>query len=92
MLISIFFLVLLAGPANPFGLVSPVPPDGPGPNPLLQNHPLMAVHPPLLYLGYVGMSIPFAFAIGAVLSGEIERDGWIRLTRRWTLVAWPLPS
>jgi cytochrome c-type biogenesis protein CcmF len=88
MLISIFFLILLAGPANPFGLVSPVPPDGPGPNPLLQNHPLMAVHPPLLYLGYVGMSVPFAFAIGAVLSGEIERDGWIRLTRRWLLVAW----
>jgi cytochrome c-type biogenesis protein CcmF len=88
MLISIFFLILLVGPANPFGLVSPVPPDGPGPNPLLQNHPLMAVHPPLLYLGYVGMSVPFSFAIGAVLSGEIDRDGWIRITRRWTLVAW----
>lgn len=88
LLISIFFLILLVGPANPFGLVSPVPPDGPGPNPLLQNHPLMAVHPPLLYLGYVGMSVPFAFAIGAVLSGEIDGDGWIRLTRRWTLVAW----
>jgi len=88
MLISVFFLILLAGPANPFGLVSPVPADGPGPNPLLQNHILMAVHPPLLYLGYVGMSVPFAFGIGAVLSGEIEHDGWIRLTRRWTLVAW----
>lgn len=88
LLISVFFLVLLAGPANPFTLVSPVPPDGPGPNPLLQNHPLMAVHPPLLYLGYVGMSVPFAFAIGAVLSGEVEQDGWIRLTRRWTLAAW----
>lgn len=86
--ISLFFLVLLAGPSNPFGLVSPVPADGPGPNPLLQNHPLMAVHPPLLYLGYVGMSVPFAFALGAVLSGEIVRDDWIRLTRRWTLVAW----
>ena len=88
MLISVFFLILLAGPANPFTLVSPVPPDGPGPNPLLQNHPLMAIHPPLLYLGYVGMSVPFAFAIGAVLSGEIEHEGWIRLTRRWTLLAW----
>jgi cytochrome c-type biogenesis protein CcmF len=88
MLISVFFLILLVGPANPFGLVSPVPPDGPGPNPLLQNHVLMAVHPPLLYLGYVGMSVPFAFAIGAVLSGEIDNDGWIRLTRRWTLLAW----
>jgi cytochrome c-type biogenesis protein CcmF len=88
LLISVFFLILLAGPANPFLLVSPVPPDGPGPNPLLQNHPLMAIHPPLLYLGYVGMSVPFAFAIGAVLSGEIDNDSWIRLTRRWTLVAW----
>jgi cytochrome c-type biogenesis protein CcmF len=88
MLISVFFLILLAGPANPFGLVSPVPPDGPGPNPLLQNHPLMAVHPPLLYLGYVGMSVPFAFAVGAVLSGDVATDGWIRLTRKWLLVAW----
>src|SRR5688500_6236823 len=88
LLISVFFLILLVGPANPFSLVLPLPPDGPGPNPLLQNHPLMAVHPPLLYLGYVGMSVPFAFAIGAVLSGEIENDGWIRLTRRWTLLAW----
>jgi cytochrome c-type biogenesis protein CcmF len=88
LLVSVFFLILLVGPANPFGLVSPVPPDGPGPNPLLQNHILMAVHPPLLYLGYVGMTVPFAVAIGAVLSGEIVEDGWIRLTRRWTLVAW----
>ena len=88
MLISIFFLILLVGPANPFSAVFPVPPDGPGPNPLLQNHPLMAVHPPLLYLGYVGMSVPFAFAIGAVLSGDIDNDGWIRITRRWTLTAW----
>ncbi|HSA54281.1 MAG TPA: heme lyase CcmF/NrfE family subunit [Gemmatimonadaceae bacterium] len=88
LLVTIFFLILLVGPANPFGLVSPVPPDGPGPNPLLQNHWLMGVHPPLLYLGYVGMTVPFAFAIGAVLSGEISEDGWIRLTRRWTLLAW----
>ena len=88
MLISVFFLILLAGPANPFSLVSPIPPDGPGPNPLLQNHPLMAVHPPLLYLGYVGMSVPFAFAVGAVLSGDVATDGWIRLTRKWLLVAW----
>jgi cytochrome c-type biogenesis protein CcmF len=86
--ISVFFYILLTGPANPFGLVSPAPADGPGPNPLLQNHPLMAVHPPLLYLGYVGMSIPFAFAMGAILAGEQERDDWIRLSRRWTLSAW----
>ncbi|MGQ0764445.1 MAG: heme lyase CcmF/NrfE family subunit [Gemmatimonadota bacterium] len=86
--VELFFLVLLAGPADPFGLVSPAPADGPGPNPLLQNHVLMAVHPPLLYLGYVGMSVPFAFAMGALLSGEVKGDEWIMLSRRWTLSAW----
>ena len=86
--VSLFFGILLIGPANPFHLVSPVLPDGPGPNPLLQNHILMAVHPPLLYLGYVGVSVPFAFAIGAMLSGEIGSNDWIRLTRRWTLLSW----
>ena len=88
--ISFFFAILLVGPANPFLPVSPVPANGPGPNPLLQNHILMAIHPPLLYLGYVGMSVPFAFAVGAMLSGEVESDDWIRLTRRWTLAAWGL--
>jgi cytochrome c-type biogenesis protein CcmF len=86
--ISAFFLVLLVGPANPFGPVSPVPNDGPGPNPLLQNHVLMAVHPPLLYLGYVGMSVPFAYALAALMAGEAGKDVWVRLTRRWTLLAW----
>ncbi|MEP6621681.1 MAG: cytochrome c biogenesis protein CcsA, partial [bacterium] len=61
LLVSLFFAILLVGPADPFHAVFPVPLDGPGPNPLLQNHFLMAVHPPLLYLGYVGMSVPFAF-------------------------------
>jgi cytochrome c-type biogenesis protein CcmF len=88
LVIALFFQILLVGPANPFHLVSPVPPDGPGPNPLLQNHILMAVHPPLLYLGYVGMSVPFSFAIGALLAGEVGSDDWIKLTRRWTLNAW----
>ncbi|HEX8696738.1 MAG TPA: heme lyase CcmF/NrfE family subunit [Longimicrobium sp.] len=85
--IGCFFFLLLAGPASPFTLVSPAPPDGPGPNPLLQNHVLMGVHPPLLYLGYVGMSVPFAFAVGSLLA---RRDdlAWIRVTRRWTLTAW----
>ena len=86
--ISLFFAILLIGPANPFKVVSPIPPNGPGPNPLLQNHILMAVHPPLLYLGYVGMSVPFSFAVGAVLSGEAESDDWIRLTRNWTVASW----
>ena len=86
--VSLFFAILLVGPANPFHLVRPVPPDGPGPNPLLQNHILMAVHPPLLYLGYVGMTVPFSFAVGAVLSGEAESNDWIRLTRTWTMASW----
>jgi len=90
--VSLFFFILLVGPANPWHLVNPVPPDGPGPNPLLQNHILMAVHPPLLYLGYVGMTVPFAFAVGALLSGEVHKDDWIRLTRRWTLSAWAFLS
>ncbi len=88
MLVSAFFAILLIGPADPFQLVFPVPADGPGPNPLLQNHILMGVHPPLLYLGYVGMSVPFAFAIGALLSGEAESNDWIRLTRNWTVLTW----
>ncbi len=86
--VSMFFAILLVGPADPFHLVYPVPPDGPGPNPLLQNHILMGVHPPLLYLGYVGMSVPFAFAVGALLSGEAESNDWIRLTRNWTVLTW----
>jgi cytochrome c-type biogenesis protein CcmF len=90
--ISFFFAILLVGPANPFGAVFPAPQDGPGPNPLLQNHILMAVHPPLLYLGYVGMSVPFSFAVGAMLSGEVETDDWTKITRRWTLSAWALLS
>ena len=86
--VSVFFLILLVGPANPFTLISPTPLDGPGPNPLLQNHILMGVHPPLLYLGYVGMTVPFAFAVGAMAAGEVGEDDWIRLSRRWTLGAW----
>ena len=87
MVVGVFFYMLLLGPANPWHAVFPVPPDGPGPNPLLQNHYLMAVHPPLLYLGYVGMTVPFAFAIGALLTRQTD-DRWLRLTRRWTLSAW----
>ena len=85
--IGAFFYLLLVAPANPWQLVSPVPLDGPGPNPLLQNHPLMGVHPPLLYLGYVGLSVPFAFAMGALMSGKLD-DTWVRASRRWTVVSW----
>jgi cytochrome c-type biogenesis protein CcmF len=85
--VGAFFALLLAGPADPFGRVFPVPPDGPGPNPLLQNHPLMIVHPPMLYLGYVGMSLPFAVAVAALMRAELS-EGWLRVLRRTTLVAW----
>lgn len=86
--VAIFFFGLMVGPADPFVSVT-VPPgyDGPGPNPLLQNHPLMAFHPPMLYLGYVGFTVPFAFAIAALATGRVG-EGWLVETRRWTLFAW----
>jgi cytochrome c-type biogenesis protein CcmF len=86
--VAAFFAILLVGPADPFLPVSPVPADGPGPNTLLQNHILMAVHPPLLYLGYVGMSVPFAFALGAIFSNEAASNDWSILSRRWMLASW----
>jgi cytochrome c-type biogenesis protein CcmF len=86
--VSGFFFLLLLFPANPFTAFDPPPGfDGPGPNPLLQNHPLMAVHPPVLYLGYVGFTVPFAFAVAALVTGRVG-EGWLMETRRWTLFAW----
>ncbi len=88
LVVSAFFFGLLVGPANPFAVVE-VPPDfvGRGPNPLLQNHVLMAVHPPMLYLGYVGFTVPFAFATAALITGRVG-EGWLIETRRWTVAAW----
>ncbi|HVF31776.1 MAG TPA: heme lyase CcmF/NrfE family subunit [Acidimicrobiales bacterium] len=86
--VTAFFFGLMVGPANPFEAVAGVvPSDGPGPNPLLQNHPLMAIHPPMLYLGYVGFTVPFAFAVAALVTGRVG-EGWLIETRRWTLFAW----
>ncbi|MGH8983764.1 MAG: heme lyase CcmF/NrfE family subunit, partial [Acidimicrobiia bacterium] len=86
--VSLFFFGLMLGPANPFrGFAPPLGYDGPGPNPLLQNHPLMAFHPPMLYLGYVGFTVPFAFAIASLVTGRVG-EGWLVATRRWTLFAW----
>ncbi|MHB8671079.1 MAG: heme lyase CcmF/NrfE family subunit, partial [Acidimicrobiales bacterium] len=88
LVVCAFFFALMVGPANPFRLVSgAIPLDGPGPNPLLQNHPLVAFHPPMLYLGYVGFTIPFAFAVAALVTGRVG-EGWLLETRRWTLFAW----
>lgn len=89
--IGVFFAFLIAGPANPFSPVSPVPADGPGPNPLLQNHVLMVIHPPMLYLGYVGMTIPFGIAVAALLRGELG-EAWTATLRRWTLIPWTFLS
>ncbi|HEX2235853.1 MAG TPA: heme lyase CcmF/NrfE family subunit, partial [Actinomycetota bacterium] len=83
--VSSFFLLLLVGPADPFTTLAP-PADGSGLNPLLQS-PGMLVHPPLLYTGLVGLSIPFAFAMGALLARGHE-ETWLVSTRRWTLFAW----
>ena len=85
--VGIFFAFLVAGVANPFEPVSPVPLEGPGPNPLLQNHILMIIHPPMLYLGYVGMTIPFAMGSAALLAGRLDA-AWTRALRRWTLLPW----
>jgi len=88
LVVAAFFFALMVGPANPFLTVEvPVGYEGPGPNPLLQNHPLMAIHPPMLYLGYVGFTVPFAFAIAALVTGRVG-EGWLVETRRWTLFAW----
>lgn len=85
--IQIFFLALLNFAAEPFSLTRGViPADGNGLNPLLQ-YPEMVIHPPMLYLGYVGFSVPFAFALGALMM-KYPGEKWIRITRRWTLVTW----
>src|SRR6476469_1569641 len=83
--IGTFFAFVLVAVASPFGTQT-APVDGAGLTPSLQN-PYMVAHPPMLYLGYVGLSIPFAFAAGALLSGRTD-ERWIIATRRWTLTAW----
>jgi cytochrome c-type biogenesis protein CcmF len=85
--IQVFFLLLVNVAATPFSLVTgAVPADGNGLNPLLQ-YPEMVIHPPMLYLGYVGFSVPFAFALGALMM-RYPGEKWIHITRRWTMVTW----
>ena len=84
--ITAFFLLLLNFSTNPFERIPLPPEDGRGLNPLLQNY-WMVIHPPTLYLGYVGFTVPFAFAVAALISKNLD-DAWIRLTRKWTVVSW----
>jgi cytochrome c-type biogenesis protein CcmF len=86
--VTAFFtgLMLFAGGVNPFATLSPAPADGVGLNPLLQ-HPSMMIHPPMLYSGYVAFTIPFAFAVGALIARRVDAD-WIRATRKFALIAW----
>ncbi len=85
--VQVFFLLLLNFAAHPFSMVQGrLPADGNGLNPLLQ-YPQMVIHPPMLYLGFVGFTVPFAFALGALIM-RYPGEKWIHITRRWTMVAW----
>src|SRR5262249_26696779 len=85
--VQIFFLSLVNFAANPFGLPEgPARPEGPALTALLQ-YPQMVIHPPMLYMGYVGFTIPFAFALGALII-NYPGEKWIHIPRRWTMVTW----
>jgi cytochrome c-type biogenesis protein CcmF len=85
-LIAVGFLAFIIFTSNPFGRLLPMPGDGADLNPVLQD-PGMTVHPPVLYMGYVGFSVAFAFSIAALLGGELEQ-AWVRWARPWTNIAW----
>ncbi len=85
-IVSAFFLAVIAFASNPFETQFPVPADGRGLNPLLEDANMLS-HPPLLYTGFVGLTVPFAFAVAALIRGKLDH-GWIAATRRWTITAW----
>jgi len=85
--IATFFFAVMTWPGNPFIRTTPVATEGPGPNALLQNNPFMGLHPPLLYLGYTGMAVPFAFGIAALVTRRTNEE-WLAIVRRWTIVPW----
>lgn len=85
-IVSAFFLAVIGFASNPFEKIFPVPADGRGLNPLLEDANMMT-HPPLLYTGFVGLSVPYAFAIAALIKGKLD-EAWIVTTRRWTITAW----
>src|SRR5260370_7498931 len=84
--VSAFFLLGMTVPAPPFERLSPIPPDGRGLNPLLEDSG-MITHPVALYLGFTGFTVPFPFAMAALIIGPTG-DEWITITRRWTIVPW----
>jgi len=86
MIIIFFFSFLMVFVTNPFEMLTYTPADGKGLNPLLQN-PGMIFHPPTLLLGYVGFTVPFAFALAALITGQLGND-WIKTTRKWTIISW----
>jgi cytochrome c-type biogenesis protein CcmF len=88
--VTAFFFGLMIGPANPFVTTRDVS-NGLGPNSLLQDNPLVAIHPPLLYLGFVGFTVPFAFAIGMLATGRVG-ERWQIECRRWTLISFTFLS
>jgi cytochrome c-type biogenesis protein CcmF len=81
-----FFFLLLTTVSNPFKLLNFVPPDGQGLNPMLQN-PGMIFHPPALFLGYIGFTVPFAYAVAAMVAGKHD-PGWLKKTRAWNVLSW----
>ena len=85
-IVSAFFLAVIAFASNPFEVISPVPADGRGLNPLLEDANMLT-HPPLLYTGFVGLTVPYAFAMAALIVGKLDAE-WIVTTRRWTITAW----
>ncbi|HTN73404.1 MAG TPA: heme lyase CcmF/NrfE family subunit [Methylomirabilota bacterium] len=85
-IVSAFFLGVVGFVSNPFETIFPIPLDGNGLNPLLEDANMMT-HPPLLYTGFVGLTVPYAFAMAALIRGKVD-EGWIVATRRWTIVAW----
>jgi len=90
--VAAFFFAVMLTVSNPFTVVSgATPTDGQGVDPLLQNHVLVAFHPPMLYLGLVGFTVPFAFAVAGLITGRVG-EGWLIETRRWSLFAWAFLS
>ncbi len=85
-LVAVGFMLFILFTSNPFDRLFPIPADGRDLNPLLQD-PGLVIHPPMLYMGYVGMSVAFAFAIAALLSGRLDA-AWARWSRPWTVIAW----